>query len=105
MRRLLRAAPALLALAACGHGMPPPATVPESPPPQNLDQRLVDLAQEVPEIDLPNRPAAELRGLLENLQAERARLLLRFTEQHPAVVLVNRKIERVQARLQTIEGK
>lgn len=88
----------LLALAGCAQppAAPPPAT---RAVPETLERRLEDLAARVGPIAPVRVDAEEARAQLKSLEEEKARLLARLTPEHPSVVLIERRIQRLREHL------
>ena len=63
-----------------------------------VEQRLVDLEQRVqrleerPPVAAPHRDREEIQAHIKQLEAERAKLLVKYTDQHPAVRNIDRKL-------------
>lgn len=70
-----------------------------------LEQRLDDLERRIqrlegrPQVEQAYRDATEIRAHMNQLQAERARLLLKYTDQHPAVRDIDRSLGILQQQL------
>lgn len=71
---------------------------PEDPAALPTQQRLDDLERRVqrlegrPPVEAPLRSREEIQAHLQRLEAERAKLLLKYTDQHPAVRDIDRKL-------------
>lgn len=80
-------------LAACT-----PHTTPMRPDTPTMEQRVSALEQRLerlearPEVQAPFRSRAELEAAIQLLQAERIRLLSRYTEQHPEIRDLDRRL-------------
>jgi hypothetical protein len=84
-----------LLLAGCAT---PSATTPESARGQSVQERLDDLERRVqrlegrPPVEPPYRNRADVQSHIKALEAERAKLLVKYTDQHPAVRDIDRKL-------------
>lgn len=82
-----------LALAACAPQAPRPNS--EAP----LEQRLFDLERRLerlearPGVQPPYRDKAEIQAHIRMLEAERDKLLTRYTDEHPAVKNIDRMLQ------------
>lgn len=100
-----RLGPALaLTLAACApHGPRPDAA------PASVEQRLMDLERRLnrlesrPPVQPPYQGKAEIQAQMRELEGERAGLLGKYTEQHPAVRDIDRQLLILQQRLKMLE--
>ena len=93
-----------LGLCACAPHEPLPRT--DAP---SVDARLVDLERRVeriearPEIEQPYRNKEEIQANIEQLQAERQKLLTSYTAQHPAIKDIDRRLMILNAQLKMEE--
>ncbi|MCU0840850.1 MAG: hypothetical protein MUC79_03900 [Thiobacillaceae bacterium] len=97
--RCLSAALLALLMAACGQAPQRPVTTETPSEPGTLRHRLEALAERPgPEPEaVPD--AQELEARIQDLQSERQKLLQRYTENHPQVILLDRRIARLRERL------
>jgi hypothetical protein len=91
------------ALAACATNEPLKTDTP------SLEQRLFDLERRVERLEArndvapPYRNKAEIQAQITSLEAERSRLLVSYTAQHPAVRDIDRKLVILNNQLKTME--
>jgi len=91
------------ALAACGSPAPPKADMP------SVEQRLSDLERRVdmlearPAVQPPYRSKTEIQANIEALEAERGKLLTRYSAQHPEIKDIDRRLEILNSQLQMLE--
>lgn len=87
------------------------ATPPAAPALENTQlthQRLDDLERRVqrlegrPSVEEPYRDRDEIQAHIKRLEAERARLLVKYTDQHPAVRDIDRKLLILNEQLQRL---
>jgi len=87
------------------------ATPPASPAVENtplMHQRLDDLERRVqrlegrPAVEAPYRDREEIQAHIKRLEAERAKLLVKYTDQHPAVRDIDRKLLILNEQLQRL---
>ena len=97
--------PALL-LAACASG---PQKVAQPGQDQATEQRLDDLERRMqrlegrPPVEMPYRNREEIQAHIQQLEAERVRLLVTLTDQHPAVRNIDRKLRILNEQLQMMK--
>lgn len=94
----------VLALTACAPQTPLPKTDAAS-----QEQRLFDLERRMqrlearPQIEPPYRNQAEIQANISELEAERVKLRVGYTDQHPAIKDIDRKLEILNAQLKMLE--
>lgn len=92
-----------VALAACASNTPPTTDTP------SLEQRLLDLERRVerlearPEVKPPYRSKAAIQAHIEALEAERGKLLTRYSAQHPEIKDIDRMLEILNNQLMMFE--
>ena len=95
---------ALLAGCAAQHAKPP-----EAGGTMATQQRLDDLERRVqrlegrPPVEMPYRNREEIQAQIKDLQAERDRLLVKYTDQHPAIRDIDRKLLILNEQLRMIK--
>jgi hypothetical protein len=87
--------------------------VPQSVPPTveqaTVNQRLDELERRVqrlegrPVVEMPYRGREEVQAHIKSLEAERARLLVKYTDQHPAVKDIDRRLLILNEQLRKLE--
>jgi hypothetical protein len=97
--------PLALFMAGCAtHQIAPPAT-----DEMTTEQRLSDLERRLerlesrPLIEAPFGNRDEIQARIDQLEAERIKLLLRYTEQHPAIRDINRKLLILHEQLKMLQ--
>jgi hypothetical protein len=91
------------ALAACGTTEPPKTDTPSQ------EQRLLDIERRVERLEArdevapPYRSKAEIQAQIKSLEAERSKLLVSYTAQHPSVTDIDRKLMILNKQLKMIE--
>jgi hypothetical protein len=91
------------ALAACGTQAPPKADTP------SVEQRLFDLERRMerlearPAVQPAYRTREEIQAHIKSLEEERARLLVDFHAQHPAIRDIDRRLEILNVQLRLLE--
>lgn len=102
-----------MALVAAGGFLPGCSSSPSAPPEDGhakaTQQRLDDLERRVQRlegrpasVDVPYRGREELQTHIKQLETERARLLVKYTDQHPAVRDIDRKLLILNEQLQRL---
>lgn len=87
-------------LAACAPYAPPQGAAPA------LEQRVLELEDRVQRLeadslaDAPRQGPAEIQAQIGALEAERARLLTRYYDQHPAIRVIDQRLENLRGQLQ-----
>jgi hypothetical protein len=105
MSRTLASLLSALLLAACAS---PDAAAPANGMSQ-VERRLLDLEQRVERLEdrplakHPNRDRAEIQAHIQSLEAERAKLLVKYTDQHPAVRDIDRRLLILNEQLGMVE--
>jgi hypothetical protein len=95
----------LLLPGCASHEAVPPAVA----SPTTTEQRVSDLEQRIeklesrPPVLAPAGNREDIQARIRQLEAERSNLLLRYTELHPAVRNVNRKLLILQEQLRMLE--
>lgn len=71
---------------------------------QRLDEleRRVQRLEGRPPVEAPNRNRQEIEAHIQSLEAERAKLLVKYTDQHPAVRDIDRKLLILKEQLQRL---
>ncbi len=97
--------PWVMFMAGCStHQVAPPATGDMA-----TEQRLSDLERRVqrlenrPLIEAPFGNQEEIQARIDQLEAERIKLLLRYTDQHPAIRDINRKLLILREQLKMLQ--
>lgn len=73
------------------------------------EQRVADLERRVqrlegrPPVEAPNRNLEDIQAHIKSLESERARLLVKYTDQHPAVRDIDRKLLILNEQLQLMK--
>jgi hypothetical protein len=104
--RLMLALPLGLLLAACASHE---ATIPDAKREAANEQRVLDLERRVqrlegrPPVEAPLRGPEEIQAHIKGLEAERAKLLVKYTDQHPAVRDIDRKLLILNEQLRKLE--
>ncbi len=92
-----------VALTACEAPAPARSAAP------TLSQRMVELEHRVemlearPAVHSPLRSKAEIKAHIESLEAERAKLLVDYLPQHPAIRDIDRRLDILNAQLKMAE--
>ncbi|MEW5967547.1 MAG: hypothetical protein AB1720_11255 [Pseudomonadota bacterium] len=74
-----------------------------------MEQRVSDLERRLerlearPEVQAPYRSRAELEAAIQSLQAERTRLLSRYTGQHPEIRDLDRRLAILDRQMKMFE--
>jgi len=95
-----------LALTGCAQQTPAPDTTGS---PVQVDQRLSDLERRMerlesrPPVQVPSRSKAEIESQVTWLEGERDKLLLKYTEQHPAIRDIDRQLRILHIQLKMLE--
>lgn len=77
--------------------------------PATTEQRLTDIERRVqrlesrPPVEAPARSREEVQAHIKGLESERAKLLVKYTDQHPAVRDIDRKLLILGEQLRLIE--
>jgi hypothetical protein len=92
------------ALAACA----PHASLPSTDTPSQ-EQRLLDLERRMERLEArhgvepPYRSKAEIQAHIRELEAERGKLMISYTAEHPAIKDIDRKLEILNNQLEMLE--
>lgn len=92
-----------LALAACGTQAPLKTDTP------SMEQRLLDLEHRLDSLEArnavapPYRNKAEIEAHIKALEEERSKLLVSYTDQHPAIRDIDRMLAILNNQLKTME--
>ena len=95
-----------LMLAACANPAPTSAGATAT---SQAEQRLSDLERRVerlearPPVEEPLRDRAAIQDHIQKLEAERVKLLVKYTEMHPAVRDIDRKLRILNEQLSRLE--
>jgi len=87
-------------LAACGTYAPQQGATP------SLEQRVLELEDRVQRleadslVETPLPGPADIQAQIRALEAERARLLTRYYDQHPAIRVIDQRLENLRGQLQ-----
>jgi uncharacterized protein YceH (UPF0502 family) len=87
----------------------PPAKLPDAGEDLHTEQRLADLERRVqrlegrPVVEMPHQDREDVHAHIASLEAERARLLVKYTDQHPAVRDIERKLLILKEQLRKLE--
>lgn len=74
-----------------------------------LDKRLAELERRAAELDAqnsvdpPHQSREEIEAEIKTLERQRAELLLRYTEKHPSVKVIDQRLEILYAQLRMLE--
>ena len=66
-------------------------------------ERRVQRLESRPPVEEPYRDREEIQAHIKRLEAERAKLLMKYTDQHPAVRDIDRKLLILNAQLRKLE--
>lgn len=92
------------ALAACGSPAPPKADTPSVEQRLSGLERRVEILEARPVVEPPYRSKAEIQANIEALEAERGKLLTRYSAQHPEIKDIDRRLEILNSQLKLLES-
>jgi hypothetical protein len=90
--------------AACGSSAPPKTDTPSVEQRLSGLERRMDQLEARPVVQPPYRSKAEIQANIEALEAERGKLLPRYSAQHPDIKDIDRKLAILNSQLKMLES-